>query len=60
MSIAFHQRELPELTQKVKIQEVADGSRDSLTAAWKGWMEEASKQIEFNLLFYVWIHFKRT
>ncbi|GMH43435.1 hypothetical protein BSKO_11357 [Bryopsis sp. KO-2023] len=44
MSIAYHARELPELTKKVKILEIPDGTRESLTAAWKEWLQEHVKE----------------
>lgn len=37
---------LPDLTQAVRCEVIADGSREALTAAWKAWMEEASEYFE--------------
>ncbi|KXZ55070.1 hypothetical protein GPECTOR_3g227 [Gonium pectorale] len=39
-SIATHMQELPDLTSAVKYNIVDDGSRESLVAAWKEWLEE--------------------
>eukprot|EP00195_Chlamydomonas_chlamydogama_P006123 CAMPEP_0202889656 /NCGR_PEP_ID=MMETSP1392-20130828/255_1 /ASSEMBLY_ACC=CAM_ASM_000868 /TAXON_ID=225041 /ORGANISM="Chlamydomonas chlamydogama, Strain SAG 11-48b" /LENGTH=281 /DNA_ID=CAMNT_0049573039 /DNA_START=49 /DNA_END=894 /DNA_ORIENTATION=+ len=40
-SVANHLQEVPDLTHEVKFATVLDASRESLTAAWKAWVEEA-------------------
>ena len=40
-SIANHLTELPDLTHAVKVLLVSHATRESLTAAWKQWVEEA-------------------
>lgn len=42
-SVANHMQALPDLTHAVRFEVIADGSRDALTGAWKGWMEAASE-----------------
>ncbi len=41
MSVSNHLNELPELTHAVKTLTVSHATRESLTAAWKQWVEEA-------------------
>lgn len=40
-SVANHLSELPELTHAIKYLPVSHATRESLTAAWKQWVEEA-------------------
>ncbi|GFH11256.1 glutaredoxin domain-containing protein [Haematococcus lacustris] len=40
-SVANHVNELPELTHAIKCVSVPHATRESLTAAWKQWVEEA-------------------
>mmetsp|Transcript_23376 Transcript_23376/g.59840 ORF Transcript_23376/g.59840 Transcript_23376/m.59840 type:complete len:280 (-) Transcript_23376:537-1376(-) len=40
-SVANHMTELPELTHAIKFLAVSHATRESLTAAWKAWVEEA-------------------
>jgi hypothetical protein len=42
-SIANHMSELPDLTHGVKVLLVSHATRESLTAAWKQWVEEAGE-----------------
>ena len=39
-SLAHHMQELPELTQAVKVLGISQATRESLTLAWKQWVEE--------------------
>lgn len=40
-SVATHMQAVPDLTHAVRFEVIADGNRDTLTAAWKAWMEQA-------------------
>eukprot|EP00879_Flechtneria_rotunda_P008671 GHRR01009084.1.p1 GENE.GHRR01009084.1~~GHRR01009084.1.p1 ORF type:complete len:268 (+),score=84.85 GHRR01009084.1:304-1107(+) len=41
VSVCNHLRDVPESTSSVRYEVLPDASRDSLTGAWKAWMEEA-------------------
>ena len=45
MSIATHAKELGDLAHSVKTLTLDNPTRDSLTAAWKEWVEEAGVDV---------------
>jgi hypothetical protein len=44
-SVANHLHELPELTHGVKVLAMSHATRESLTEAWKSWIEEAGVNV---------------
>lgn len=43
LSVATHAEELPDLTSSVRYSVVTNPTKESLTGAWKEWMQEASE-----------------
>ena len=50
MSVQNHMSELPELTHGVKFLPVAHATKESLTEAWKAWVEQAGElEVQYKL-----------
>lgn len=49
LSVANHLQDLPELTKAAKVVTVANPTKETLTAAWKEWVEQAGTFVAMSL-----------